>query len=76
MSRGNDIAKHWFLYLSILSLWLRLHLATYLAEPKYVSCVRLGEILAEVSRDRINRSLLRERYTPKALFEEVSGSLI
>ena len=47
-----------------------------LAEPKYVSCVRLGEILAEVSRDLINRFLLRERYTPKALFEEVSGSMI
>ena len=47
-----------------------------IAEPKYVSCVRLGEILAEVSRDRLNRFLLRERYTPKAFFEEVSGSLI
>jgi hypothetical protein len=29
-----------------------------LAEPKYVSCVRLGTILEELSHDRINRFLL------------------
>lgn len=47
-----------------------------LAEPKYVSCVRLSEILAAVSHDSINRFLLREQYTPKDLFEEVKSSLI
>uniref|UniRef100_UPI001F0AA16F IS701 family transposase n=1 Tax=Leptolyngbya sp. BC1307 TaxID=2029589 RepID=UPI001F0AA16F len=47
-----------------------------LAEPKYVSCVRLSEILAEVSHDSINRFLLREQYTPKDLFEEVKSSLV
>ena len=39
-----------------------------LAEPKYVSCVRLAEILAELSHDSVNRFLLRERYTPKDLW--------
>jgi len=38
-----------------------------LSEPKYVSCVRLSEILAEVSHDSMNHFLLRERYTPKGL---------
>ncbi|NEO83445.1 MAG: transposase [Spirulina sp. SIO3F2] len=42
-----------------------------LAEPKYVSCVRLGEILAEVSHDSVNRFLLRECYKPEDLFNEV-----
>lgn len=47
-----------------------------LAEPKYVSCVRLAEILSELSHDSVNRFLLRERYTPKDLFDEVCGQLI
>lgn len=46
-----------------------------LAEPKYVSCVRLAEILAEMSHDSVNRFLLRERYTPKDLFDEVASQL-
>lgn len=46
-----------------------------LAEPKYVSCVRLSEILAELSHDSVNRFLLRERYTPQDLFDEVKGEL-
>ena len=47
-----------------------------LAEPKYVSCVHLGTILEELSHDRINRFLLRERYTPEDLFNEVMGEVI
>jgi Transposase DDE domain len=47
-----------------------------LAEPKYISCVRLSEILEELSHDSVNRFLLRERYTPKDLFDEVKGELI
>jgi len=46
-----------------------------LAEPKYVSCVRLSEILAAVSHDSINRFLIREQYTPKDLFEEVKNNV-
>lgn len=46
-----------------------------MAEPKYVSCVRLAEILEEVSHDSVNRFLLRERYTPEDLFNEVNGEL-
>ena len=47
-----------------------------LSEPKYVSCMRLSEILPEVSHDSINRFLLRERYTPQDLFNEVKSDLI
>lgn len=47
-----------------------------LAEPKYVSCVRLAEILGGISHDSVNRFLLRENYTPEDLFEEVKGELI
>ena len=47
-----------------------------LAEPKYVSCVRLAEILEELSHDSVNRFLLREEYTPKDLFDEVKGEPI
>jgi hypothetical protein len=47
-----------------------------MAEPKYVSCVRLAEILAVVSHDSVNRFLLRERYSPEDLFHEVKGHLI
>ena len=46
-----------------------------LAEPKYVSCVRLSEILETLSHDSVNRFLLRERYTPKDMFDEVKGEL-
>ena len=46
-----------------------------LAEPKYVSCARLAEILEELSHDSVNRFLLREQYTPKDLFDEVQGEL-
>ena len=45
-----------------------------LAKPKYVSCVRLGTILEEgLTHDSINRFLLRERYSPEDLFNEVLG---
>ena len=46
-----------------------------LSEPKYVSCVRLSEILEPLSHDSVNRFLLRERYTPRDLFDEVKGNL-
>lgn len=47
-----------------------------LSEPKYVSCVRLSDILEELSHDSVNRFLLRERYTPQDLFEEVKEHLL
>ena len=46
-----------------------------MAEPKYVICVRLAEILEGVSHDSVNRFLLRERYTPEDLFNEVKEEL-
>lgn len=46
-----------------------------MAEPKYVSCERLSEILEDVSHDSVNRFLLRERYSPKDLFEEVASKV-
>jgi hypothetical protein len=47
-----------------------------LAEPKYVSCVRLSEVIEELSHDSVNRFLLRENYTPRDLFDEVKDHLI
>lgn len=47
-----------------------------LAEPKYVSCVRLSEIMVELSHDSVNRFLMRENYTPEDLFNEVKPHLI
>ncbi len=47
-----------------------------LAEPKYVSCVRLSEVMEELSHDSVNRFLLRENYTPRDLFEAVKDQLI
>lgn len=46
-----------------------------LAEPRYVSCMRLSEILSELSHDSVNRFLLRENYTPKDLFDEVKAHI-
>jgi hypothetical protein len=47
-----------------------------LAEPKYVSCVRLSEVMESLSHDSVNRFLLRENYTPQDLFNEVKDHLI
>jgi len=53
-----------------------LYILFLLAEPKYVSCVRLSEVMAGLSHDSVNRFLLRENYTPRDLFEEVKEQLI
>ena len=46
-----------------------------LAESKYPGCTRLAEILEEMSHDSVNRFLLRERYEPKDLFDEVKRQI-
>ena len=53
-----------------------LYILFLLAEPRYVSCVRLAEVMEELSHDSVNRFLLRENYTPRDLFEEVKEHLI
>jgi hypothetical protein len=50
---------------------LNLYTLFLLEEPKSVSCQRLSQILESLSHDRINRFLVRERYTPEDLFEVV-----
>ncbi|NJP11571.1 MAG: transposase [Leptolyngbyaceae cyanobacterium RU_5_1] len=47
-----------------------------LAEPQYVSCVRLSGVLEQFEHDSVNRFLLRENYTPQDRFEAVKGELI
>jgi Transposase DDE domain len=42
-----------------------------LAESKYPGCTRLAEIMGDLSHDSVNRFLLRERYEPRDLFDEV-----
>jgi hypothetical protein len=54
---------------------LNLYTLFLLAEPKYVSCQRLSQILGQVSHDSINRFLVRERYTPDDLFEWVKPKI-
>jgi hypothetical protein len=47
-----------------------------MAEPKYVSCLRLGEIMKDRSHDTVNRFLLREKYTPQDLFDENKDKMV
>lgn len=42
-----------------------------LVEPKYTGCTRLAEILEDLSHDSVNRFLLREKFKPKDLFDEL-----
>jgi hypothetical protein len=53
-----------------------LYILFLLAEPQYVSCARLSEVMENLSHDSINRFLLRENYTPQDLFNEVKEHLI
>ena len=46
-----------------------------LAESKHSGCTRLAEILEGLSHDSVNRFLLRERYDPKDLFDEVKPQI-
>ena len=50
---------------------LEIYTLFLLSEPKLISCVRLSEILENLSHDSINRFLIREEYTPLDLFEIV-----
>lgn len=54
---------------------LNLYILFLLAEPKYVSCQRLAQILEHLSHDSVNRFLGRERYTPADLFESVKSTI-
>jgi hypothetical protein len=47
-----------------------------MAEPKYVSCSRLGTVMGDRSHDSINRFLLREKYPPKDLFDENKDKMV
>lgn len=42
-----------------------------LSDPLNTSCTRLSGIMEKVSHDSINRFLLRERFTPQDLYQEV-----
>ena len=42
----------------------------------HMSCVRLSEVMKDISHDSVNRFLLRENYTPQDLFNEVKDELI
>ena len=53
----------------------RLYILFLLAELKYVSWVRLSEVMEGVSHDSVNRFLLREDYTPRDLFNGVKEPL-
>jgi hypothetical protein len=44
-----------------------------MSEPKHGGCIRLADILGDLSHDSVNRFLLRERYEPKDLFDEIQA---
>ena len=46
-----------------------------IAEPKYGGCSRLAELFEGLSHDSVNRFLLRERYKPKDLFDEIKPDI-
>jgi uncharacterized protein YlbG (UPF0298 family) len=46
-----------------------------LAESKYPGCKRLAQIMEDLSHDSVNRFLLRERYEPKDLFQEIKPNI-
>jgi hypothetical protein len=54
---------------------LEIYTLFLLAEAKYPGCTRLAEILEGLSHDSVNRFLLRERYDPKDLFDQVKPYL-
>jgi len=51
-----------------------LYISFLLSEPHYPSACRLAT-LKNISHDSVNRFLLRERYTPKDLFEQAKAQL-
>ena len=55
---------------------LEIYTLFLLSEPKLVSCVRLSEILEDLSHDSINRFLIRENYTAQDLFEEIRHLIV
>lgn len=54
---------------------LNIYTLFLMSEPKYGGCARLAEILGNCSHDSVNRFLLRERYEPKDLFDEIKSSI-
>jgi hypothetical protein len=52
-----------------------MYVSFLLSEPHSTSCRRLAELI-HISHDSVNRFLLRERYTPFDLFNDVKSDLI
>ncbi len=81
--------ESWIIYLSLLRVWAirvttksstaKCDLETYtlflLAESKYPGCTRLADIMEDLSHDSVNRFLLRERYEPRDLFDEIKAHI-
>ena len=55
---------------------LKIYTLFLLCEPKLISCVRLSQILENLSHDCINRFLIREEYKPNDLFNLVKDLII
>lgn len=54
---------------------IEMYVRYLLSEPHRRSCTALAEILPDVSHDSINRFLLREKYTPKDLNQELGHKI-
>ena len=55
---------------------LAMYILFLLSEPKYVSCVRLSQILNNLSHDSVNRFLITQKYEPQDLFEQVKEFIV
>jgi hypothetical protein len=55
---------------------LAIYILFLLSEPKYISCVRLSQILGNLSYDSINRFLITQKYEPQDLGEIVKELLV
>ena len=55
---------------------LAIYILFLLSEPKYVSCVRLSEILDNLSHDSVNGFLVTQKYDPQDLFNLVQEFIV
>ncbi len=55
---------------------LAIYILFLLSEPKYVSCVRLSQILNNLSHDSVNRFLITQKYESQDLFAQVKEFII
>ena len=54
---------------------IEMYVSYLLSDPLNTTCTRLAGIMETISHDSSNRFLVRERFTPRDLFEEIKPSI-